>query len=41
MPVTSQPGLESKTTGIVLGRSECKNRDKIESSNLEYGLSIS
>ena len=27
LPVTSQPGLDSKTTGIVLGISLCKNRD--------------
>ena len=30
MPVTSQPGLESKVTGIELRRSECKKRDNFE-----------
>ena len=30
LPVTSQPGLDSKTTGIVLGISVCEKRDNFE-----------
>ena len=30
LPLTSQPGLDSKTTGIVLGISLCKNRDNFK-----------
>ena len=39
--MTSQPELESKTTGIVLGISVCKNRDNfkmLKDGILKFGI---
>ena len=37
--MTSQPGIESKTTGIVLVRSVCKDRDNFNNA-VKYNLKI-